>query len=120
MSCLGYTSTVLRAVRQRVPLDERDRLVKVREHSSSEQSGHTRTADDGSLSGASHRHSPHKNPMTVAVDPKNGVNTPVSRALTGSCQIRAQNSGVIPIPAVTIADEMADLVRTPPLSGPGS
>src|ERR1700741_206966 len=65
MPSLGYTSTLLRTVRQPVPLDERDRLVKVRQHSSSEQPGHTRTADNGSLSGLAHRHSPHKDPMMV-------------------------------------------------------
>src|ERR1700685_546327 len=100
MPSLGYTSTLLRTVREPVPFDERYRLVKVRQHSSSEQPGHTRTADNGPLSELAHRHSPHKNPTTVPVNPKNGVNMPVSRTLTGLCQIRAQNSGVIPIPAV--------------------
>jgi hypothetical protein len=71
MPSLGYTSTLLRTVRQPVPLDERDRLVKVRQHSSGEQPRHTRTADDGSLSELAHRHSPHKNPMTAPVNPKN-------------------------------------------------
>jgi len=56
---VGYTSTLLMTVRQPVPLDERDRLVKVRQHSSSEQPGHTRTADNGSLSELAHRHFPH-------------------------------------------------------------
>jgi hypothetical protein len=77
MPSLGYTSTLLRTVRQPVPLDERDRLVKVRQHSSSEQPGHTRTADNGSLSELAHRDSPHKNPMTVPVNRKNRVNMPV-------------------------------------------
>ncbi|HZC90050.1 MAG TPA: hypothetical protein VE400_05150 [Mycobacterium sp.] len=59
MPSLGYTSTMLSTVRQPIPLDERDCLVKVRQHSSSEQPGHTRTADNGSLSDLAHRHSPH-------------------------------------------------------------
>jgi hypothetical protein len=66
MPSLGYTSTLLRTVGQPVPLDEGDRLVKVREHSCSEQPGHTRSANNGSLFELAHRHSPHTHhPMTV-------------------------------------------------------
>jgi hypothetical protein len=67
MPSLGDTSTLLRTVRQPVSLDERDLLVKLRQHSSSEHPGHTRTAHNGSLSEIAHRHSPHRHPMTLPV-----------------------------------------------------
>src|ERR1700757_3901062 len=95
MPCLGYTSTLLRTIRQPVPLDERDRLVKVREHSSSEQPGHTRTADNGSLSELAHRHSSPKDAMTVPVTTAATVVITIhsSRRFTASQTVQKSRAG---------------------------